>query len=260
MIRLDKYLAQSFVGTRKTVRQYVFDGKVTVNNVTCNDPAICIDENTDIVKYNNSVVKSHKKVYYMFNKPQDCITARSDGKYKTVLDYFTNVNQEGLFAVGRLDKDTEGLIFLTNDGDFDHQLMDPDGHIPKTYFFWALGTISEEQISKLENGVCIDKSDKLTKPAKLQIVQTGMYSELRDSIKCDKAVSIEKKRVTQPVVAGKITITEGKKHQVRRMLRAIGCYIIYLKRVSIGDVLIDSSLNEGEFRDLSPLEINKLIK
>jgi len=194
----------------------------------------------------------------MFHKPAGCITARSDENDKTVFDYFQDMNTEGLFPVGRLDKDTEGLLFITNDGEINHQLMYPDKHVDKTYYFWAFGSLDEEQIRQLEAGISINDEEPLTKPATLKVIKSGLFLELKDEIQGTKYEKVKKNRDVQPVLAGYITISEGRKHQVKRMLRAFGCYVIYLKRISVGSVVLDDTLQKGQYRSLSEEEIKSL--
>lgn len=257
-MRLDKYLSESSIGRRKAVRIYVKEGKVKVNGQVVTIPAQEIDENNDVIEYLDMRVEHNGKVYYMFHKPSGCITARKDENDKTVFDYFGEVNTDGLFPVGRLDKDTEGLLFITNDGEFNHQLMYPDKHVDKTYYFWAFGALIEEQISQLENGISINDEEPLTKPAKLEIVRAGLFNELKDEIEGSKYEKVKKNRDIQPVLSGYITISEGRKHQVKRMLRAFGCFVIYLKRISIGDVKLDETLQKGQYRELTGAEIESL--
>jgi 16S rRNA pseudouridine516 synthase len=142
-MRLDKFLAQSDLGRRKTVRTYIKEGMVKVNGDVITEPAIEINESSDVIGYLDKVVPYTGKVYYMFNKPAGYITARKDIAKKTVFDFFDDINMNGVLHVGRLDKDTEGLLLLTNDGEFEHQLMYPQKHVEKTYFFWALGSLDE---------------------------------------------------------------------------------------------------------------------
>ncbi|AWZ47661.1 rRNA pseudouridine synthase [Clostridiaceae bacterium 14S0207] len=256
-MRLDKFLAQSAIGKRKEVRIYIKEEKVKVNEEIVTIPSIDIDEKNDIIKYLDNVVSYNEKVYYMFNKPAGCITAKQDKHDKTVFDFFEDVNMEGVFHVGRLDKDTEGLLFLTNDGEFEHKLMHPQKHVEKTYFFWALGSLSEEDMRKLQEGGYIGKGEILTKPAKIQIHKSGLYKEFKDE---QQLSNVDKNKYNQPVVSGYLTISEGRKHQVKRMLKAVGCYVVYLKRVAVGDIKLDETLELGKYRALTELEVQKLLK
>lgn len=256
-MRLDKFLAQSAIGKRKEVRTYIKEGKVKVNGKVITIPAIEINERLDVIEYLNDRVYYTEKVYYMFNKPAGCITAKRDDSHKTVFDFFDDINMNGVFHVGRLDKDTEGLLLFTNDGEFEHRLMHPEKHMEKTYFFWALGSLSEEDIKKLEEGVYINKGEILTKPAKIDVQKSGLCKELKDEI--DSLCSIDSNQYNQAVVSGYLTISEGRKHQVKRMLKAVDCHVIYLKRVAIGEVNLDESLEKGQYRKLTETEIEKLL-
>lgn len=258
MMRLDKYLAESWAGQRKQVRKLIQEGNVQVNGVVQIDPSFSIIESKDRIELNGQCIKHPGKRYFMFHKPAGCITARKDDRHQTVLDYFDKSQQAGLFPVGRLDKDTEGLLLLTNDGAFDYQLMHPKHHVEKTYYFWAFGSIHEVEKQKLETGITIGEGDEVTKPAKLALDQSGYYDEFSQEIHGIE-VTKDPKKYRKPVVSGYLTLTEGKKHQVKRMLRAVGCYVIYLKRISIGEVKLDERLKAGEYRELTQDEINTLL-
>lgn len=263
-MRLDKFLAESRVGQRKQVRALIKQGKVTVNETVILEAAYEVDETSDIVEYEGQVICHTGKRYLMFHKPAGCITARKDETHKTVLDYFQESERAGLFPVGRLDKDTEGLLLLTNDGDFDFLLMNPKHHVEKTYYFWALGTISEGEKRALEQGISIHEDGVITKPARLVIDQSGFYDEYAKQIDGESVVPMtpkeRAKQYRKPVVSGYLTITEGKKHQVKRMLRAVGCYVIVLKRISIGSLKLDETLKPGEYRELTEQEIEQLLR
>lgn len=259
-MRLDKFLAQSSIGNRKKVRTYIKEGMVTVNENVITEPAIEINENYDVIKYIGKVVDYVGKVYYMFNKPSGCITAAKDTAHKTVFDFFNDVNMNGVFHVGRLDKDTEGLLLLTNDGEFEHQLMYPEKHVEKTYFFWALGSLEEKDKKQLEQGIYIGKGEILTKPAKIEVQKCGMYKELKNEMPVDNLENMNSENYNQPVVSGYLTISEGRKHQVKRMLKAVGCYVVYLKRISIGGLILDESLAKGQYRFLTEVEIKNLME
>lgn len=258
-MRLDKFLAEASVGTRKVVRDYIKDGSVKVNGQVITEPAIEINENADIIKYLDGIVTYTGKVYYMFHKPAGCITARKDDVNKTVFDFFHDVNMDGVFHVGRLDKDTEGLLLFTNDGEFNHKLMCPKKHVAKKYFFIALGALDKEAIKKLETGISIGHDEELTKPAKVSDIEHGFYEDFEHETPIRKFYNVDTTRYNQPVVSGYLTISEGRKHQVKRMLKAVGCYIVYLKRVSIGDLMLDESLEKGQYRVLEECEFQKLL-
>ncbi|NEU05202.1 pseudouridine synthase [Clostridium senegalense] len=259
-MRLDKFLAESSIGSRKNVRIYIKEGSVKVNGQVITEPAIDINENVDVIEYFDKLVIHPGKVYYMFHKPAGCITARKDEVNKTVIDYFNEVDMNGVFHVGRLDKDTEGLLLFTNDGDFEHHLMCPQKHVEKKYFFIALGSLTEDDVNKLEKGLSIGKDEPLTKPAKINIIRNGTYKEFEKEMDIKKFYNIDSNRYNQPVVSGYLIISEGRKHQVKRMLKAVGCYVIYLKRVSIGGLTLDETLKKGQYRTLVEEEIQMLLK
>lgn len=198
------------------------------------------------------------KRYFMLNKPKGCITACRDPRQKTVMDCFDVANKDTLFPIGRLDKDTEGLLLVTDDGMLFHDLMMPERKVNKTYFFWAKGDITEDKIAELESGAPIynDKSE-LTAPATFELIERKTLTDIKHLLSEDEAKLTRKKGAT-PVFSGLLTITEGKKHQVKRMLKYAGCNVVYLKRVAIGEVMLDESLDVGSFRKLTTEELNKL--
>ncbi len=144
-MRLDQFLQESLLESRKIVRTYIEEGKVFVNNIVTHQPSYEINREKDIVTYLTQQVIHPGHLYYMFHKPLGCITAKKDESLKTVMDYFAEDLRNKLFPVGRLDKDTEGLLLLTNDGDFNNRLMNPMNHVDKTYLFVALGSLDEEK-------------------------------------------------------------------------------------------------------------------
>ena len=196
-----------------------------------------------------------KMEYYVFNKPAGCITARRDARHKTVMDYFPEDKRDLLFPVGRLDKDTEGMLLFTNDGMLFNDLMMPERKVSKTYFFWAKGSITEEKISELESGARIypGKSD-VSLPSKLSILERKTLNEIKPFLS-EEERKLARKKGEAPVFSGLLTITEGKKHQVKRMLKYAGCQVVYLKRIAIGELFLDENLAKGSFRELTCEEI-----
>ena len=172
--------------------------------------------------------------YFMLNKPQGCVSAVTDREHQTVLDLITEKNRKDLFPVGRLDKDTEGLLLITNDGALSHNLLAPGKHVPKTYFAKVSGQVTALDVTEFARGIDIGE-EKLTKPAKLQILS------------CEEMV-------TEVM----LTITEGKFHQVKRMFEAVGKKVLFLKRLSMGGLCLDVSLPPGAYRRLTKEEINLL--
>lgn len=227
MIRLDKFLSQMNIGTRSEVKNAIRKGKVLVNGTVCKNTDEKIDENVDMVCYEGSPVTYEKFVYYMLNKPAGVISATKDALDTTVLDLLSDVQTKDLFPVGRLDKDTEGLLILTNDGELAHKLLSPKKHISKIYRVLTKETVTKEQIKQLEQGVDIGENI-ITMPAKAQ--------------KCDDKELL-------------LTIYEGKFHQVKRMLKAVGNEVVYLERRKMGELSLDENLARGEYRKLTKEEV-----
>ncbi len=193
----------------------------------------------------------------MFNKPRDCVTARSDAIHRTVMDYFPKELAAKLHPVGRLDKDTEGLLILTDNGDLDMKIMQPDKHISKTYFFYALGEMNEQKKLMLENGIAM--AGFTAGKAILSDVQHYRIGELEKFMPADRRERYMK-NPNGPAFSASLTIYEGKKHQVKLMLEAVFCRIFYLRRDMIGSLALDNSLKPGEYCELSPNEIELLMK
>lgn len=188
--------------------------------------------------------------YYMFHKPFGCVCARRDDLYPTVMDYFKELNNENLSPVGRLDRETEGLLFITDDGHWNQIMTHPSNQKEKLYEFIAMGTLDNEKIARLENGLYLTGTDKPTAPAKVTVTDTNILSEVLPTLHPEIQKNTCHNRPEHPIVMGTITITEGRKHQVRRMLKAVGCCIIYLKRHSMGDIVLDPDLKPGEWKEI----------
>jgi len=188
--------------------------------------------------------------YYMFNKPFGCVCARRDDLYPTVMEYFKDLHNKNLSPVGRLDRETEGLLFITDDGHWNQLMTHPSNMKEKTYEFIAMGILNEEKICRLENGLFLTGCDKPTAPASVTVTGTTVLSEILPTLHPDIQNNTCHNRPNHPVVIGTITITEGRKHQVRRMLKAVGCCIIYLKRYSMGEFTLDEDLKPGEWKEI----------
>lgn len=253
-MRLDKYLSLAQIGTRKKVKEYIYQGEVSVDGTTIQTPAYEVDSQKDHVCYKNNPVTDIRQVCYMFYKPQGCITAKCDELHRTVFDYFRDLDTTGLFPVGRLDMDTEGLLLITNDGDLSNRLMAPEHHVEKTYYFWVFGKLSEEAVSRIEAGMEID-SGVCTSPARIQILKSGTYFEFEEELRRDGCEVVKKNLHRHLVTSGFLTIKEGMKHQVKRMMKAVGCHVIYLKRVSIGNLQLDEHMEKGSYRLLRDEEL-----
>lgn len=233
MMRLDKFLSEMGVGSRADVKKQIRWGKVSVDNKTIRQPEFKLDETTAAVTYKGNPVSYQKFEYYMLHKPAGVISATTDKKEKTVLDLITSKQRKDLFPVGRLDKDTEGLLLITNDGTLSHQLLSPKKHVDKVYYAKIEGVVTEEDVRLFEEGISIG-DEEVCKPAKLEIQCSGEVSEIH------------------------LTIQEGKFHQVKRMFHAVGKEVIYLKRLSMGNLVLDETLKPGEFRPLTDEEIKNL--
>ena len=225
-MRLDKFLSNMGKATRSEGSRLVRQGKVLVNGVTAKKSDMQIDPDTDVVTLNGAIVSYKQFTYIMLNKPEGYVSATDDPHEKTVLDLVDPEDRrKGLFPCGRLDKNTLGLVILTNDGDSAHRLLSPKHHVSKVYRFESLSPLSEKDVSQLEKGV--DIGGYFTKP-------------------CSIILTDESK--------GEITLTEGKYHQIKRMLEAVDNKITYLERISFGDIKLDTSLERGQWRYLTPEE------
>lgn len=195
------------------------------------------------------------KRYYMLNKPRGLLSARRDARVGAVMDLFPEADRDILFPVGRLDKDTEGLLLITDDGDFCHRLLTPENKVAKTYLFLALGTLTEEIVREIESGVSIYRSgDFVTSPSKVEILSNPHLSEYAHLLSEEDKKLLRKGDYVATL--GRVTVTEGKKHQVRRMIGYAGCRVLYLKRLSIGGLTLDAELGAGEYRPLTEKEIH----
>lgn len=232
--RLDKVLSNMGYGSRKEVKLLVRDGSVEIDGAIIKDSSCQINLNSQILKVFGKEVVYREFVYLMLNKPQEVISATEDLREKTVIDLLSDEYKNFNTApVGRLDKDTEGLLILTNDGKLAHQLLSPKKHVPKKYFANIEGRVDEADIDSFLKGILLDDGYK-TMPAHLNILQRGNIS------------SIE------------VTIFEGKYHQIKRMFAAQGKKVIYLKRISMGKLKLDSNLGLGEYRELTNVELDLL--
>ena len=251
-VRLDKFLADAGKGTRSEVKKFIQKGQVQVNGVPAKKPEMKVDPENDVVVLSGETVGAAPEfVYYLLNKPAGCVSATEDRNDRTVMEYVPS-DRKGLFPVGRLDKDTEGLLLITDDGMLAHELLAPGKHVDKTYFVRVEGKLTVENIRNLENGVDIGE-EKLTMPAKVEIVG-GSW---------DGAGGMQPGRVrieNLPEVYTELhlTIHEGKFHQVKRMMAAVGNPVIYLKRISMGPLILPDNLKKGECRPLTEEELLRL--
>lgn len=188
--------------------------------------------------------------YYMFNKPFGCVTAHRDARFPTVMDYFRELNNDRLSPVGRLDRETEGLLIITDDGKWNQQMTHPDYQKKKTYEFTVLGELDATRIQKLKNGILLRGSDTPTLPCKISVTGTSVLSETLPSLHPEIRSSIGRNLPNHPVTSGTITITEGRKRQIRRMMKAVHCCVVALKRIAIDDVVLDENLKPGEWKEV----------
>ncbi len=233
MIRLDKYLADMGIGTRAEVKKYIRQGKVKVDGIVAKTPEAKIDESTQKISYLDQSVSYESFEYYMLHKPAGVISATSDKTEKTVIDLIEDKKRKDLFPVGRLDKDTEGLLLITNDGELAHQLLAPKKHVDKVYYAKVRGVVTEEDVKVFQEGVSLGQRE-MAKPAMLKILVSDEISEIE------------------------LTIQEGKFHQVKRMFLSVGKEVVYLKRLSMGSLMLDKNLSLGAYRPLTPDELKRL--
>ena len=189
--------------------------------------------------------------YYLFHKPFGCVTARRDDRYPTVMDWFRELDNEALSPVGRLDRETEGLLVITDDGQWNRRMTRPEFHVAKTYKFTVLGDLTEDKKALLEAGVVLNGETDPTAPAKITV--TGR-STLEQALPLLHPEIQEKTRHNPPdraVTFGTITITEGKNRQIRRMMKAVRLLVLQLKRVSMGDLTLPPDLEPGQWREIT---------
>lgn len=232
-IRLDKYLADMGAGTRSEVKKAIRNGNVTVNGTVVLRPETKVDTEADDITCGGALTVYEEHEYYMLNKPAGVVSARTDSLDQTVTDLIREKKRRDLFPVGRLDKDTEGLLLITDDGELAHRLLSPKKHVDKVYFARIRGCVTEADVQTFLAGVDIG-DEKPALPAELHILSAGDTSEIT------------------------LTIREGRFHQVKRMFHAVGKEVVYLKRLSMGTLVLDESLKPGEYRKLTEEEVNAL--
>ena len=225
-MRIDKLLADNSIGTRKEIKAYIRAGRVTANDYVVDDPGMHIDPDEDVIRFDGKVINFEWFHYYMLNKPAGAVSSTHEGDSVTVTHLLASENIKNLSPVGRLDKDTEGLMILTDDGILLHYLISPKKHVGKEYLVKTALPLSEEDLSVLEQGVDIG-DDTPTLPAIAVMKEDGLH----------------------------LTIYEGRFHQIKRMLEAIGNSVTYLKRLKMGELSLDPKLRAGEYRKLSSDEL-----
>ena len=232
MERIDKILSNLGYGTRKDLKKIVKNGMVQVNGITIKDSAMKVDPEKDKIVINGEEIFYREFIYLMMNKPAGVISATFDNKDETLIDLLEVEHQVfEPFPVGRLDKDTVGLLLLTNDGDLNHRLISPKWKVDKVYFAKIDQKVTEEDIEKFKHGITLD-----------------------DGYRCKEAI-LEIQKASEEGSEIVLTIQEGKFHQVKRMFEAVGKKVTYLKRIEFGTLPLDEDLEEGEYRELTEEEI-----
>lgn len=236
--RLDKLLAHTGWGTRSEIKKLVKRGAVLVNGTVVKDSGLQIDPQKDKIRVDGEPVEYKEFIYIMMNKPQGVISATEDVRERTVLDLLgPEVGHFRVFPAGRLDKDTEGLLLLTNDGKLAHNLLSPRKHVPKTYYAEVEGKVTEEDVEAFKRGVRLDDG-YVTLPGELVIL------DVKDG--------------ERPLSKIELTIREGKFHQVKRMFQAVDKLVVYLQRISMGTLRLDHRLPLGGYRELTEDELKGL--
>ena len=237
-MRLDKFLVACAIGSRTEVKNFLKSGRVTVNGKKEKSAKLHINEETDEISFDGQKLDYEEFVYYMMNKPKGVISATEDPKHKTVLDLLDDLaRSKEVFPVGRLDIDTHGLLLLTNDGKLAHALLSPKRHVDKTYLAQINGVMTDEDVETFAEGIPL--KDFTCQPAKLELV----------SIDTEKGESLIR-----------VTIAEGKFHQVKRMVAYCGKEVVDLQRLTMGTLTLDEDLKRGEWRRLSKEELEDLLE
>lgn len=232
-MRLDKFLVEMKKGSRSEVKKLIKSGRVTVDGRTVREPEQKFDPERAQISLDGQTVSYASFEYFMLNKPQGVVSATEDRRFQTVVDLIDTARRKDLFPAGRLDIDTEGLLLITNDGQLAHQLLSPKKHVDKVYFARVEGILPSDVKEQFAKGLTLDGEVK-TLPARLELLKEGPVSEVR------------------------LTIHEGKFHQVKRMFEAVGCHVVYLKRLSMGSLVLDETLAPGEYRRLTDDELRAL--
>jgi len=233
-MRLDKYLSNMGVASRRELKICFKKRLISVNGEVVLSSSLKVDTETDIVKYKGIRVIYREYVYLLLNKPQGVVSAKTDKRFETVVDIVREeYGHYDMFPVGRLDRDTEGLLILTNDGDFTHDLLSPKKHVPKTYFADIDGCVTEEHVKLFKEGIALEDGYQCM-PADLEIL------------------SVDEENKSSEI---NITLHEGKFHQVKRMFEAVDTEVLYLKRVKMGNLDLDPELELGDYRELTEEEM-----
>lgn len=251
MLRLDKYLADMGICTRSEARKLLKCGFVTVNSKTEKDPSSKVDPDKDKVTFKGEELAYQEYFYYMLNKPAGCVSATRDGLSETVIEFLEGEPTRDLFPVGRLDKDTEGFLLVTNDGMLAHNLLSPRKHVTKTYYAYVDKSLSSIEIESFKTGLDIG-DETPTLPAGIEELSN---EEAKTFLEGATALAMEDFNYA---AAYRVILKEGRYHQIKRMFEHSGSHVTYLKRVSMGPLQLDSSLKPGEYRQLTKEEVAEL--
>lgn len=232
--RIDKIFSNLGIMSRTECSRAAKAGSICINGEVCKSSDTKADPDSDVITYKGKELDTRTFVYYMLNKPAGCITANDDKRAETVFDYIDDARTD-LSAVGRLDKDTTGILIITNDGDINHRLLSPKYHVPKTYEAYVEGKLSKEDIALLERGLDIG-DEKPTLPAECRVLEE--YDDGRSLVQ--------------------LIITEGRFHQVKRMFEAVDKPVIRLHREKFGPIDLDPDLEPGSYRELTKDELDLL--
>lgn len=250
MIRLDKFLADLGIGSRSEVKKLLKYGRIKVNGEKEKDPSRKIDSDKDEVLYNGEKLVYQKYFYYMLNKPAGCVSATKDGLSKTVIEYLKNEPTRDLFPVGRLDKDTEGLLLITNDGQLAHRLLSPKKQVEKIYYAFVSQVLTESEIEKFKSGLDIgDETPTLAADISIISQEEAKLALTNSTIDLN---SLNYKGIY------KVKLKEGRYHQIKRMFQHFGSEVLYLKRLSMGSLNLDQDLQPGAYRKLTHEEVEQI--
>ena len=234
-LRLDRFLSDMGEGTRSEIKKMIKAGRVSVDGIAAKDPA-CKVSAESVIELDGRSLQYEEFAYYMMNKPAGVISASEDSRESTVVDLIAEPKRKDLFPAGRLDRDTEGLLLITNDGQLAHRLLAPKHHVDKLYTAVVSGMVTEETVTEFRRGIVLPDGLECL-PADLELIS---YDEASDRSEVN------------------VTIQEGKFHQIKRMFAAAGSEVLYLKRMSMGPLELDPSLAPGEYRRLTEEEISSL--
>lgn len=245
-MRIDKFFSSQELASRSETSVLIKKGAVTVNDVAVKSPAIKVDPENDCVRLHGEKIIYREHLYVMLNKPQGVVSATDDNVHKTVVDILPeHLKRKSIFPAGRLDKDTLGFVLMTTDGDFAHQILSPQKHISKEYVAIVDGVVDDSDIKAFESGMELASGEQC-KPALLEVITDNLS---KTDVACLGTVEVGHTHV-------RITLVEGKYHQIKRMFAARDKNVILLKRIKMGQVLLDENLAPGQCRELTKAEID----